>query len=117
MASFPSENKYHAKKVTWYGETFDSKKEAERYLVLKDMEKRGEILSLERQKEFVLIPSQTRDGVTERPCKYVADFVYTKDGKMIVEDVKGYKKGPAYSVFVIKRKLMLYKYGIPVKEI
>lgn len=117
MANFPS-NKFNAQKVTWYGETFDSKKEAERYLVLKDMERRGEIFALQRQKEFLLIPKQERpDGSTEHPVKYKADFVYTKDNKVVVEDVKGYKKGPAYNVFVIKRKLMLQKYGIAVKEV
>ena len=35
----------------------------------------------------------------------------------IVEDVKGFKKGSAYSLFKIKQKLMYDKYGIVVKEI
>ena len=33
-----------------------------------------------------------------------------------VEDVKGYKGDTAYRFFVLKRKLMLYRYGIHVKE-
>lgn len=74
----------------------------------------------------------------EQGIKYVADFVYKvpvksfvvvefADGtqtsaphteyKTIVEDVKGYKKGTAYAVFTIKRKLMLYVHKIKVKEI
>jgi len=35
----------------------------------------------------------------------------------VVEDVKGLKKGAAYQVFVIKRKLMLDRYGIEIKEV
>jgi hypothetical protein len=53
----------------------------------------------------------------EREISYVADFVYYENGQLVVEDVKGYKKGPAYAVFVMKRKLMLKVYGIRVKEV
>ena len=58
-----------------------------------------------------------RGKLIERACFYVADFVYEQAGKTVVEDVKGYKKGATYSVFVIKRKLMLQKFGIRVKEV
>lgn len=100
------------------GISFDSRKEANRYIYLKQHEKAGLISGLELQKKFVLIPKQT-DGkkTVERECAYYADFVYIKDGETVVEDVKGYRKGGAYAVFVIKRKLMLQKYGIRVKEV
>ena len=56
--------------------------------------------------------------VLERECVYRADFAYTdKQGQKIVEDVKGYKGGGAYAVFVIKRKLMLYVHHIRVIEV
>lgn len=60
-----------------------------------------------------------RGKLIERSCTYVADFSYVDNatGKTVVEDVKGYKKGATYSVFVIKRKLMLQKFGIRVKEV
>lgn len=58
-----------------------------------------------------------RGKLIERSCSYVADFVYEQGGKTVVEDVKGYKKGSTYAVFTIKRKLMLQKYGIRVKEV
>lgn len=108
-------SKYHAKKTTVKGMTFDSKKESLRYLGLLSKESRGEIRDLQTQVKFVLIPSQRgEDGkVIERECSYIADFTYyDKDGNFIVEDVKGMKT-PEY---VIKRKLMLKVHGIKVRE-
>ena len=111
-------SKYLSKKVVVDGIKFDSKKEAKRYGELKSMQERGEISNLELQVPYELIPSQKRNGkVIERPCKYIADFRYVKDGETIVEDVKGYKQSTAYSVFKIKKKLMLYINDIRVIEI
>lgn len=47
------------------------------------------------------------------------DFVYTQDGETVVEDVKGYRDpaSAGYAKYVIKRKLMLYRYGIRVREV
>ena len=75
----------------------------------------GGITDLRRQVPFTLIPSQKgADGkVIEYPVKYIADFVYTENGKTVVEDVKGYKT-PEY---IIKRKLMLQVHGIRIKEV
>lgn len=101
------------------GRTFDSKKEAARYGELLLMERDGLIKNLDCQVKFQLIPVQRINGkVKERACTYIADFVYEdEDGKKRVEDVKGYKGGMAYSLFTIKRKLMLYIHGIVVDEI
>lgn len=124
--------KYHSKKTVIDGITFDSRKEAERYSELKLLERCGAISNLELQKVYELIPAQyelyerygkngdrLKDGkrCLERSCIYKADFVYIENGKTVVEDVKGYKGGQAYSLFTIKRKLMLERYGIKVKEI
>ena len=43
----------------------------------------------------------------------MADFVYYQDGKMVVEDTKGFKT----DAYIIKRKLMRYVHGIAIKEI
>ncbi len=128
-----AKSKFHSKKITVDGITFDSKKEYRRYCELALLEKAGQIQSLELQKVFELIPAQyenvsreeyikskgkkTKGKCIERACKYIADFTYMQDGKFIVEDVKGYKKGKAYDLFVIKRKLMLYVHGIRIKEV
>ena len=112
-------SKYRNKKVLVDGVAFDSKKEAKRYRELKLLEDAGIIEKLERQVKFDLLPNQKDpDGkVIERKVQYVADFVYMKNGKVVVEDVKGYRDGGAYRVFVIKRKLMLYRFGLKVIEI
>ena len=121
--------KYRSSKIEIDGITFDSKKEAKRYQELKDMAFRGDITDLQIQVKYVLIPQQREpDSITpngrkvkgkilERECSYYADFVYKKNGETIVEDVKGMKIGAAYSLFSIKRKLMLWRYGIRVREV
>ena len=119
-------SKYHSKKVTIDGITFDSKKEANRWCELRLLERAGQIQHLERQKVFELIPTQReilpeldRYGnhkigrVIERPCKYIADFVYYENGKMVVEDTKGMRT----SDYIMKRKLMLYHLGIRIREV
>lgn len=117
-------SKYHA--VKWHG--YDSKKEARRAEQLKALQEAGEITELREQVPYVLIPAQWEERerygkrgqklkpgrkCLERPCVYVADFVYRKNGQEIVEDTKGVKT-PEY---IIKRKLMLYIHGIKIREV
>jgi hypothetical protein len=118
--------KYKNRKCVVDGIEFDSRKEANRYTELKLMLKAGKIKGLRRQVKYVLIPTQRaasegkkKGKVIERECAYIADFVYTdcETGKEIVEDVKGYRGGGAYELFKIKRKLMLERYGIRIKEV
>lgn len=111
-------SKYKSKRiVTEYG-TFDSKKEHERYLELKKMQDDGTITDLRCQVPYILIPAQRiNNKVVERACTYKADFVYQFMGDTVVEDVKGYRRGSAYNIFTIKRKLMLYVHGIKVTEV
>lgn len=125
-------NKFNAKKVEYNGIKFDSKKECERYKQLKILESNGEIKDLELQRKFVLIPKQEieyeetlksgkikiKRQTIERELSYIADFYYKdKDDNEVVEDVKGCKFGASYNIYVIKRKLMLYTYGIRIKEV
>lgn len=109
-----TKSKYHSRKQIIDGHVFASKREAQRYSELKILEKAGEISNLELQKRFELIPSQRIDGkVVERPCYYVCDFAYCEGGNQVIEDAKGMKT----EVYKIKKKLMLYKYGIAIKEV
>lgn len=127
-----SYSKYKAKKVVVDGITFDSTKEANRYKELKLLEKSGKIKNLQLQVPFVLIPAQYVEEtvytpkthkekivkkLVERKLEYVADFSFVEDGKIVVEDVKGYRRGSAYATYTIKRKLMLHKYGIRIREV
>lgn len=114
-----SGNKHNACRIVVDGITFDSKKEAARWRELALLQRLGKISGLQRQVTFELIPKQKAGNRTERACKYVADFVYYRDGEAlpVVEDVKGCRTGAAYAVFVVKRKLFLQKYGIAITEV
>ena len=106
-------SKYYNKKVTYDGEKFDSIKEARRYQELKLLLRAGAISDLRLQVPYELIPAQYINGkCVERAVKYIADFVYTENGKEVVEDAKGVRT----DTYKIKKKLMLYVHGIRLKE-
>lgn len=122
-----NKSKYGANKTEIDGIVFDSRKEARRYTDLKLLERAGMIKDLQLQVKYELIPIQRepdtigkRGGVIkgkviERPVYYMADFVYmiTGTGEKVVEDTKGFRT----KEYIIKRKLMLYKYGLRIREI
>lgn len=132
-------NKLNNQSITIDGIKFDSKKEGRRYSELKLLLRSGQISDLELQKRFELIPAQfetvetgeyykvgakkgqpkTKQVCIEQSLVYIADFVYKENGQTVVEDVKGFRdtSSATYAKFVIKRKLMLWKYGIRVKEV
>lgn len=98
-------NKYRAIKTTLDGITFDSKKEANRYAILKLREKTGSISHLELQPQFKV------EINGRKICTYRADFQYIDKnvkgvdgqfGAMVVEDVKGVKT----PVYRLKKKLV-----------
>lgn len=105
-------SKYHAKKTTVDGITFDSRRESDRYLVLKGMEEDGAIEDLRRQVRYELVPAFDVDGRHYQPVFYVADFVYVEDGKEVVEDVKGVRT----DVYKLKSKLFARRYGMSIRE-
>ncbi len=119
-----SRSKYHSKKITRDGITFDSIKEYQRYCELYLLEKAGAITDLQRQVKYVLLPAQYRqffdkkahrwkNRCVEREVCYIADFVFKdSNGVVHVEDTKGFKTRD----FVIKRKLMLYIHNIQIEE-
>lgn len=132
-------NKLGNVKVTVDGIEFDSQREANRYCELRILERAGKITDLRRQVKYELIPGYYEDKPTggvyvrgpkkgepkvkrvcvELPVHYVADFVYKERGREVVEDAKGYRdpESAVYKVFVLKRKLMLHKYGIKIQEV
>lgn len=107
-------SKYRNKKTVVDGITFDSQKEAARYNELKLMLAAGEIRDLKLQPQFTLLEGfKALSGERVSPMIYKADFSYTEDGQFVVEDVKGMLT----DVYKIKRKMMLDRYGIKIKEI
>jgi hypothetical protein len=125
-------NKYSNKKIEVDGIVFHSKREAKRYKELLLLEQAGAISNLQRQVKYVLIPAQRElaketytkgkkkgcfkpGKLLEKECAYYADFVYFDREKqeIVVEDTKGMKT----TDYIIKRKLMLYRHGIKIREI
>jgi hypothetical protein len=105
-------NKYgNIKTVTSDGIKHDSIKEANRWCELNLLLRAGMIQDLQRQVKFELLPKQ--EG--ERAVYYVADFVYTENGKKVVEDVKS--SATKTKEYRIKKKMLLYFHGIKIKEI
>ncbi len=130
-----AKSKYHNKKKIVDDIEFDSGKEADYYLFLKQKESKGEITNLRLQVPFVLIPKvmgektvvkhlkkgdriETKPYVRQKETKYFADFVYTDPvtGLDEVIDVKSNitRKKESYR---LKKKMMLAFLGIEIIEV
>lgn len=97
---------------------FDSKKEERHYRKLKVMERAGLIKDLQHHVVFELAPSVKYSIVPKaKPAiRYEADFVYIKDGKKVVEDVKS-EQTAKNQVYILKKHLMMWRHGIEVMEV
>ena len=118
-------SKYHSRKVVTEDGVFDSRKEYKRWLELKTLERAGKIQDLERQVRIELIPAirepdrigkrggRIKGKVIERSVSYVADFkYYDPEIGYIYEDVKGVRTKD----YILKRKILLWRHGIKVRE-
>lgn len=116
------ESKYRNVRTVVDGITLDSKKEAARYIQLRDMEAREDITGLTVHERFPIVVNG------EHICYYEADFTYYEhvhhvppNGRKVrrdtpirvVEDVKGVRT----DVYRIKKALMLACHGIEVREL
>lgn len=102
-------NKYGNRKIEIDGIVFDSKKEAKRYVDLKMLQKAHVINDLQLQVSFELQPKfKDEDGHIVKPITYIADFVYWKDGKRIIEDVKS-DATKRDAVYRLKKKMMAFR--------
>lgn len=101
--------KYRNIKVVYDGITFASIKEKNRYIQLKLLEKSGKIQDLVIQPKFCLQQSFSYKGKKYRGINYYADFGYKIGSQRVIEDVKS-KITKKDKVYIIKKKLLLYKY-------
>lgn len=111
----PKRSKYGNVKITVDGHRFDSKREADHWLMLRARQELGEIRELNRQIAYPLLcPSPDWLSHAE-VCVYRADFVWidTRTGDRHVEDAKGFRT-PLYA---LKRKWMSLQYGIELEEV
>ena len=97
-------NKYNARKTRVDDITFDSIKEAKRYMGLKMLRDMGDVLHFHRQVIFDL-----PGGVT-----YRCDFqVFWADGRVTYEDVKGKKT----KEFIKTKKMVEALYPVIIQEV
>lgn len=129
VATMIKRPKYGNKKAVLGNLSFDSTREMQRYICLKDAEAKGIISNLELHPEFELIPKiteqvtvhlKTKDKVVDKfvqhPITYTADFAYMKDGVKVVEDVKISPK-MLPKEFILKVKMMRYFHNISVRMV
>lgn len=106
-----SRNKYGNRKTELDGYVFDSRREANRYLELKLLEKAGEITNVELQPEFVCRVNG------RKICSYFADFRYQDVEKgVVIEDVKSVATRKI-AVYILKKKLVEALYEIEIVEV
>ena len=94
-------NKYGNRRVEVDGVKFASKKEANRYMLLRWRQDAGEISDLKLQPRYPMVV----EGI--KVCVYVGDFSYYEGGREVTEDSKGVKT----DVFTLKAKLFRALYG------
>jgi hypothetical protein len=106
--------KYRAKKQVVDGITFASRAEARRYIELNFLQQVGDVSGLKLQVPFVLAPAVLIRGAKRKSpaLRYVADFVYMRDGVRVIEDVKG----ALTQAYRIKRHLMAVQ-GMHITEV
>lgn len=99
-------NKYNARKTTVCGRTFDSKREAEWYMMLREKQRLGEIKHLECQPTYTLLEGfRDNQGKQQKPITYTPDFlVEYDDGQREVIEVKGVKTRD----YLLRKKLFLH---------
>lgn len=114
----------NVRKYRFFGETFDSKKEAYHYLDLRDRRKHGLIRNLEVHPRISIVIGgvQVRYPPTPRNKKgramvYVADFRYFDVERecTVVEDVK-MQSGFHPEIYKFKRAL-LHTMGLTINEV
>lgn len=109
-------NKFNAKRIVTEHGTFDSKKEYAYFKTLllkkKAINPSEKVIAIDKQVRYNIDVNGKRIGF------YKLDFQVTyADGRVEYVDVKGLKKGCAYSLFRIKKKLVEAIYSIIIKEV
>ncbi len=105
--------KYGAVRVTLDGWTFDSKREASRYLQLKLRARAGEIAQLEVHPRYYLTVNEHVIGRVTLDFRYVD---LAKGGVQVVEDAKSPATHKARD-WVLRKKLLKAIHGVEVQEV
>ncbi len=114
-------NKYGARKTEHGGRVYDSAAEARRAQELELMLAAGVISDLQYQQPFDLhacADANRGQGVTcawypVKVARYIADFTYIENGKLVAEDCKGVRT----AVYQRSKRHMRAEYGIEIREV
>lgn len=122
-------SKYKNRKCIYDGIKFDSQKERDRYIYLKEAENKGLIKELRLQVKYELIPAvredyvehlKTKDKIKQRTLQlaitYTCDFQYIKDDELVVEDVKSNPK-MLTKEYQLKKKMLFALKRIKIREV
>lgn len=117
-------SKYGNRKVVRDGIKFDSEREAARFGELKVLRAMGKIRDLRLQANFTLVEGYTTiEGERIKPMVYRADFTYERATEPDIAGVVHWlpevedAKGMHTQAYELKKKLMLDKYGITIREV
>ena len=99
-------NKYNARKTVMCGHTFDSQREAEWYMILREKQRLGKIKHIECQPTYTLLEDfRDNQGKPQKPITYTPDFlVEYDDGRREVIEVKGMRTRD----YLLRKKLFLH---------
>lgn len=98
---------YNNKKARYDGILFHSKMESMYYRRLQGLKKKGIVVEVELQPQFILLPTIHKSKRKFLQTKYIADFKVTyADGRIEIVDVKGKQD----KVFQLKRKMFEFFY-------
>ena len=107
-------NKYNNKIVEYKNIKFHSQMELDFYLHLLKLKEEGVVKEIILQPKFELQPAYVKNGRKVRRIDYVGDFhVIYADGKEEVIDVKGQE----LPLFLLKKKILEYKYPFELKTV
>lgn len=112
--SYRKQNKYHAKKVTYKGFTYDSKTEFKYYCYLNRKYKNREDIEIKYHESFHITERFKLGGKVKAARRYTPDFTIYKNNELVkVIDVKG-GKATMTADASLRICLFEYKYRIPV---
>ena len=106
-------NKFHARKTTVEGQTFDSAHEAKVWQELLLEQEAGAITDLTRGRAFPLMVN-AKDGLPMFVGRYTCDFLCRRDGKIEVIDAKS--RATKTEAYQLRKKLFEAIYGLRILE-
>lgn len=73
----------------------------------------GEIKDLEKNQLYVLADKSEKHS----EAVFVADYVYSKDGRIIAEKIGVPRKGKSHQLFKLVQKIMFEKHGVELEAV